>query len=125
MLRLLIFLALAIFVTWCSTSVRLGKYTFAGHVRRIWHSEETKDLRDGVKEKATSKGTKQLVRDIKDTTAPVLHRVERGVKAGIHEAAESDTAKKTEAAARDAAATAAKKAAEDEVRKQAGAATSH
>jgi hypothetical protein len=97
-LRLLLFLAAAIFVTWCSTTVKLGEYTCAGHFKRIWSSEETKDLRDGVKEKATSDGTKEAVEDLKESAGPVLDRVKRGVKAGVSEAKEEAKEAGTDAA---------------------------
>jgi hypothetical protein len=89
-LRLILFLAIAIFVAWCSTSVPLGKYTLVGHVKRIWHSEETQDLKDGVKQKANSQGAKEIVHDVEHTAAPVVNRVERGVKAGYHAATGAD-----------------------------------
>ena len=41
-----------VFVAWCSTSVKLGDHTFAGHVKRIWQSEETQNLKEGIKKKA-------------------------------------------------------------------------
>ena len=98
MIRILLFLALAVFVTWCSTTVKLGQYTCAGHVKRIWSSEETKDLRDGVKEKATSDGTKEAVKDMKESAGPVLDRVKRGVKAGVDEAKDEAKEAGTDAA---------------------------
>jgi hypothetical protein len=97
-IRILLFLALAVFVTWCSTTVKLGQYTCAGHVKRIWSSEETKDLRDGVKEKATSDGTKEAVKDMKESAGPVLDRVKRGVKAGVDEAKDEAKEAGTDAA---------------------------
>jgi hypothetical protein len=84
-IRFVLLLLLAIFVVWCGTTVKLGDYTCAGHVKRIWNSEETKDLRKGVKEKATSESTEELVDDIKDKTAPVVDKVKRGVEAGVKE----------------------------------------
>ena len=87
MIRIVLILALVLFVTCCSTTVKFGDYTCAGHVKRIWSSEETKDLREGVKEKATSDGTKKAVKDLKDSAGPVVDRMKRGVKAGVDEAA--------------------------------------
>ena len=52
MIRFVLFVLLAVFVVWCGTTVELGEHTFYGHVKRIWQSEETKDLRDGIKQKA-------------------------------------------------------------------------
>jgi hypothetical protein len=51
-------------------TVKLGKRTFFGHVRAIWSTQEAKDMRDGVSDKA----------------GPVVDKIERGVKAGVHEA---------------------------------------
>jgi hypothetical protein len=67
MIRLLIFLALAIGLTVCGSTVKLGKRTFFGHVRAIWHTEEVQDLKDGVQEKA----------------GPAADKVKRGVEAGV------------------------------------------
>jgi hypothetical protein len=66
MIRLLIFLALAIGLTVCGSTVKLGKRTFFGHVRAIWATEEVQDLKQGVQEKA----------------GPTADRVKRGVEAG-------------------------------------------
>ena len=103
MIRFVLLILVALFIAWCSTSVKLGEYTFAGHVKRIWNSEETQDLKQGVKEKATSESTKELVHDIKDKTEPVVDRMKRGVEAGAKEAAESRPAEDVKDAARDAA----------------------
>lgn len=103
MIRFIVLLVIALFVIWFSTQVKLGDYTCLGHMRRIWNSEETKDLRDGVKEKATSEGTKEMVHDIKEKTAPVVDKVKRGVEAGVKEAAESEPAQDVKDAAKDAA----------------------
>jgi len=119
-IRIVLFLALAVFVTWCSTTVKLGQYTCAGHIKRIWSSEETKDLRDGVKEKATSKGTKDAVKDLKDSAGLMVDRVKRGVKAGVNEAADSDTAQRAKEAGTDAAKDAARDTAAHEVDKARG-----
>ena len=90
MIRFVLLMVLIIFLVWCGTTVKIGDYTCAGHIKRIWNSEETKDLRKGVKEKATSEGTKELVHDIEDKTAPVVDSVKRGVKAGVREATDGD-----------------------------------
>ncbi len=89
MIRFVLLLLVAIFVVWCGTTVKLGDYTCAGHMKRIWNSDETKDFKEGVKQKATSQSTKELVRDIEDQAAPVVDKVKRGVKAGIKEVTES------------------------------------
>lgn len=109
MIRFILLCLVAILLFWCGTTVKLGDYTCAGHVKRIWNSEETQDLREGVKEKATSADTKELVDDIKDSAKPVVDRVKRGVQAGVEEAAESEPAQDVKDAAKDAA----RKAADD------------
>ncbi|HEX4422404.1 MAG TPA: hypothetical protein VH165_31035 [Kofleriaceae bacterium] len=70
MLRALLYLAIAVIVVYVATTVPLGRRTFVGHIRAIWHTEEVQELKDGVKEK----------------TGPAVDRIERGVKAGYHEA---------------------------------------
>jgi len=70
-MRFIIYLALAIGLVYFATTVQLGKHTLVGHVRAIWHAEEVRDLKDGVKEKAT----------------PAVERLERGARAGYHAAA--------------------------------------
>ena len=129
MFRIALFIVLALFVTWCSTSVKLGEHSCAGHVKRIWASDEGTDLREGVKAKATSEGTREVLEDVADKAAPVVDRVSRGVKAGIREAVSGDAgAKATHAAgevtdrATRAAGDAAATAAEKEVRRRAEAA---
>ncbi len=52
MIRLLIFLALAVGLAYCGSTVKLGKRTFFGHVRAIWATEEVQDLKNGVTESA-------------------------------------------------------------------------
>ncbi len=73
MIRLIIFLALAIGLAYVGATVKLGKRTFFGHIRAIWATEEVQDLKHGVEEKA----------------GPAVEKVKRGVKAGI-EAADKD-----------------------------------
>ena len=75
MIRLIIFLTLAIGLAYVGATVKLGKRTFFGHIRAIWATEEVQDLKHGVEEKA----------------GPAVDRVKRGVKAGL-EAAEKDEA---------------------------------
>jgi hypothetical protein len=64
MIRFLVYLAIAIALAWFATTVQLGKHTLVGHVRAIWHTEEVRDLKDGVKEKAR----------------PAVERLERGMR---------------------------------------------
>ena len=73
MIRLIIFLALAIGLAYVGATVKLGKRTFFGHIRAIWATEEVQDLKHGVEDKA----------------GPAVDKVKRGVKAGL-EAADSD-----------------------------------
>lgn len=67
MIRLLVFLVLAIGLAYCGSTVKLGKRTLFGHIRAIWATEEVQDLKHGVEEQA----------------GPAVDRVKRGVKAGI------------------------------------------
>ncbi len=67
MIRLILFLALAGALAYCGATVKLGKRTFFGHVRAIWHTEEVQELKEGVK----------------DTAGPAVNRVERGLNAGV------------------------------------------
>jgi hypothetical protein len=89
MIRLLIFLALAIGLAVCGSTVKLGKRTFFGHVRAIWHTEEVQDLKDGVKEKA----------------GPTAEKVKRGVEAGVKAMEEDGSSAGSGSAARHAHAT--------------------
>jgi hypothetical protein len=76
MLRFLVYLAIAVAIAYFATTVQLGKRTLVGHVRAIWHTEEVRELKDGVKEKA----------------GPAVDRLERGVKAGVKEATDEKPA---------------------------------
>ncbi len=73
MIRLLLFLALALGLVWCGSTVKLGKRTFFGHIQAIWKTEEMQELKDGVK----------------DTAGPTADKVKRGINAG-YEAATKD-----------------------------------
>ena len=73
-MRFLVYLVIAIALAWFATTVQLGKHTLVGHVRAIWHTEEVRDLKDGVKEKAR----------------PAVDRLERGINAGYRAASGSD-----------------------------------
>ena len=66
MIKFLIALALVIGFVWAGSTIKLGKRTFFGHIRAIWHTEEAQDLRNGVRE----------------TAGPAVHKVERGIQAG-------------------------------------------
>ena len=65
MIRFLVYLAIVVVLAWFATTVQLGKHTLVGHIRAIWHTEEVRDLKDGVKEKAR----------------PAVERLERGIHA--------------------------------------------
>lgn len=68
MIRALIWLIIIGAFIWFGATVKLGNKTFFGHVRAIWYTEEVRDLKSGVKEKAE----------------PAARKVEKGVKAGIN-----------------------------------------
>lgn len=56
-------------LVYCGATVKLGTRTFFGHVSRIWSSDETQEMVDGVKESGD----------------PVVEKIKRGVKAGYQE----------------------------------------
>lgn len=66
MIRFLVLLVLAGALAFCGSTVKLGNRTFFGHVRAIWATNEVRDLKDGVKEKA----------------GPAAEKVKKGVSAG-------------------------------------------
>ena len=74
MIRLFIWLVLAVALVWCGATVKLGKRTFFGHVSAIWSTPEAQDMKNGIEEKA----------------GPVVNKVERGVRAGYREATNDD-----------------------------------
>jgi hypothetical protein len=71
MLKLIVTIAIVCGLAYCGATVKLGNKTFFQHIKAIWATEEVKELKDGIEEKA----------------APTADKVKRGVKAGI-EAAE-------------------------------------
>jgi hypothetical protein len=75
-LRFLILIAIAVGLTVCGATVKLGNRTFFGHVRAIWATDEAKDLAKGIGDKA----------------GPVVDKVKRGAKAGWNEATKDDKA---------------------------------
>jgi hypothetical protein len=79
-IKFVLFLILAIFLAWCGTTVKLGDHTFAGHVKRIWQSEETKDLRKGIKDKATDGTSQDVVDEMKEGAKPVVEEARRKIK---------------------------------------------
>ena len=68
MILLLVWLALIGAFAFLGATVKLGNRTFFGHVRAIWATEEARDLKEGVKEKA----------------GPAATRVKRGIEAGYN-----------------------------------------
>lgn len=72
MIRLIVFLGLAVGLAYCGSTVKIGKRTFFGHVRAIWATEEVQELKSGVS----------------DTAGPTYDRVKRGVKKGLEAASE-------------------------------------
>ncbi|HUS29485.1 MAG TPA: hypothetical protein VMZ53_13320 [Kofleriaceae bacterium] len=68
MIRGLLWLVAIVAFIWFGATVKLGHRTFFGHVRAIWHTDEAQDLKHGVQEKA----------------GPAVHKLEKGVKAGIN-----------------------------------------
>jgi hypothetical protein len=85
MIKLIVYLALAGAVVFFGSTVQLGKRTFFGHVRAIWHTEEVQDMKHGIEEKA----------------GPAVDRIKHGVEVG-YKAATSDDPKGS-ATPRDAA----------------------
>jgi hypothetical protein len=67
-IKLIVYLAIIIALVYAGSTVMLGKRTFFGHVRAIWHTEEVQDLKEGVK----------------DTAGPTVDKLERGAKAGYN-----------------------------------------
>lgn len=74
MIRSLFTLVVVAVLVLLGATVPLGKRTFFGHVSAIWRTQEAKDMREGVGEKA----------------GPVVDKIERGVKAGVREATKDD-----------------------------------
>ncbi len=67
LLRNLVSLVVLAALVVCGATVKLGDRTFFEHVGRIWQSEETQEMVEGVKNKS----------------GPVVDRVKRGVEAGV------------------------------------------
>jgi hypothetical protein len=84
MIRLLILLAIAAGLTYCGATVKLGKRTFFGHVKAIWSTDEAKELKEGVKEKA----------------GPAADRMKRGLEKGYEAATEDEAGSGSGSAAR-------------------------
>ena len=69
MIRLLLWLVIAVTFVVCGSTVKLGKRTLFGHISAIWNTEEAQDAKEGIKEKA----------------GPVMDRVERAGKKAYDE----------------------------------------
>jgi hypothetical protein len=67
-IRLLFWLALIVGFVFIGSTVKLGNRTFFGHVRAIWHTEEARELKDGVKQ----------------TAGPAAHKLKKGIEAGYN-----------------------------------------
>jgi hypothetical protein len=74
LIRSLVTLVLLGGLAYCGATVELGDRTFFGHVQRIWSSEETQSLVEGVRDKS----------------GPALDKVKRGVKAGLEEVSKDE-----------------------------------
>ncbi len=70
LLRTLITLACLAGLVYVGATVKLGSRTFFGHVSKIWESDETQELVEGVRDKS----------------GPMVDKIKRGVKAGLEEA---------------------------------------
>jgi hypothetical protein len=64
--RFIFYLALLIAFVWFGATVKLGDKTLFQHVRAIWHSPETQDLKRGVE----------------DTARPAVNKLEHGAREG-------------------------------------------
>jgi hypothetical protein len=67
-IKLLIYLAIAVGLAYCGATVKLGKRTFFGHVKAIWATEEVQDLKDGVKDNL-GPAAKKVKNEIHDLTS--------------------------------------------------------
>ncbi len=74
MIRFIFTLAIVIGLAYCGATVKLGDKTFFEHVRAIWHSPETQDLKRGVE----------------DTARPAVHKLEHGAEVGYHALTSAD-----------------------------------
>jgi hypothetical protein len=67
-IRFIFTLAIIVGLAYCGATVKLGDKTFFEHIRAIWHSPETQDLKRGVEE----------------TARPAVHKLEHGAEVGYH-----------------------------------------
>ena len=66
MIRFLITAAIVLGFVYFGATVKLGDKTFFQHIRAIWHSPETQDLKKGVE----------------DTARPAVQKLEHGAHEG-------------------------------------------
>ena len=69
LIRFSFWVALLCGFVWFGATVPLGKHTFFGHLKAIWHSQETRDMVKGAEEAAR----------------PAAEKVKRAVEAGAKE----------------------------------------
>jgi hypothetical protein len=73
-MRTILSLILIVGLLVIGATVKLGNHTFFGHIKNIWSTDETQEM----------------VKGIKETSGPMVDRVQRGVKAGLEEARRTD-----------------------------------
>ncbi len=73
-MRSLVTLALLLVIAYVGVTVPLGEKTLFGHMKAIWGSDEAQELVDGVKE----------------SSGPMLDKLNRAVQAGVDEARKGD-----------------------------------
>ncbi len=72
MFRLAFLVVVALVLTVCGATVKLGKRTFFGHVSAIWNTEEAQDARDGIKPVVDDAAEK--AKKVSDKVAPVVKK---------------------------------------------------
>jgi hypothetical protein len=75
-MRTIVWIVVLAVLVYVGATVKLGERTFFGHIKNIWSSDETQDM----------------VKGIKESSGPMVERVQRGVKAGLDEARRLDDA---------------------------------
>jgi hypothetical protein len=75
-MRTIVWIVVLAVLLYIGATVKLGERTFFGHIKNIWSSDETQDM----------------VKGIKESSGPMVERVQRGVKAGLEEARRMDDA---------------------------------
>lgn len=80
MIRLFLWLIIAIALTVCGATVKLGKRTFFGHIMAIWKTEEVQDFKKGVEDKAGP-----ALDELGKRAKPALEKAGRAAKKGIEE----------------------------------------